>query len=68
MSNETIEDRVDFLEGEIIAAGDIAARLADAREAIGLIHSILNDLTKDLPNVLEYQEDLERLETLGQFL
>ncbi|WP_426325712.1 hypothetical protein [Microbacterium sp. E-13] len=61
---ETVESRLDYLESELIAAGDIAKRLAAARSSIELIQGILVDLTKDLPDADEYDEDLAELERL----
>jgi hypothetical protein len=64
MRVDPIEDRLDALEAEVAAAGDIASRLNAARAAMGLIHGILSDLTKDLSNAAEYDDDLREVDRL----
>lgn len=57
-----------YVEGEVIAADDIAGRLAKTREAVELIQGILFDLTKGLSNSAEYAADLERLDDIARYL
>lgn len=64
MDNDSIEARLDFVEGEVIAASANTQRLDFAREAIELLHGIVSDIVKDLPNADEYADDLDRIDQL----
>lgn len=62
---ETTEDRLQYLESQAIELSDVPTKIGDVAEALGIIHAILVDLTKDLDNADEYADDLARLDVLS---
>jgi hypothetical protein len=65
---ESVESRLGYLESEVISAGDISGRFDQIKEALGIVHGILDDLIKERDDAGEYAEDLDRLETIARFL
>ena len=68
MGQDKTDERLDYLEGELTAAGDIATRFTHAQEALGLVLGILRDLVSERDDAHEFEDDLERLEALSRSL
>lgn len=63
---QSLEDRVDFVEGELIAAGDIDQRLKNARAAFQLVHRILEDLVGQHPDAASFADDMDSLDIIAR--
>ncbi|WP_068483460.1 hypothetical protein [Pseudoclavibacter helvolus] len=68
MDEDELRNRLDYVEAELISAGDIDARLRRSREVIELLHGIVSDLVANSDDAAEYEEDLEQIAGMLPFL
>ncbi|MFE6965676.1 hypothetical protein ACFVAJ_11195 [Agromyces sp. NPDC057679] len=61
---ESIEDRLDYVEAQVISLSDVETKLKDIKEVLGRVSGILHDLTKDRDDADEYAEDIDRIDAL----
>lgn len=61
MDEDELKNRLDYVGAELIAAGDIDARLRRSREVIELLHGVVSDLVANSDDAEEYEEDLEQI-------
>ncbi|MFF1878624.1 hypothetical protein [Leifsonia sp. NPDC058230] len=65
---ETIEDRLDNIEGQLIQMEDWRTTIHDLGEAIEIIQRVVSDLVEGrTDNPSEYEADLDRLDKLAKF-
>ena len=65
---ESVEDRLDYVESELISAGDITVKFRDIAEALELISGVLHDIVKDGDSAPEYAADIQRIADIARFL